>query len=136
MKKLSALGLSVATYLSLAQHAFAQITPVPVDPCPKGEMFGGLCTLNFAGSLGQIVTLIFVIAILIALAFLIFGGVKWITSGGDKTGVEGARNTIVAALVGLVVVFLSYFILDLLLRFFTGQGLSNLTLPSLILPKT
>ena len=56
--------------------------------------------------------------VLIALAFLIYGGVKWITSGGDKAGVEAARNMIVAAIVGLVIAFLVYFILQIIFSLF------------------
>lgn len=79
-----------------------------------------------------LIQFIFIIAVLLALLFLIFGGFKWITSGGDKAGVEGARGMIVAALVGLVVVFLSYFLLTLLLQIFTGATLSNLQLPKIL----
>lgn len=117
-------------YLFIApSFAFAQ--SIPVSPIPSGN-FSGLASLgasNFGKIVGNVVTIAFVLAALIALAFLIYGGVKWITSGGDKAAVEGARNTIVAAVIGLVVVFLSYFILNLILGFF------NLNLGDLSLPK-
>lgn len=110
--------------------AFAQ---TPVDVCPKGQ-FNPLCALregNFGTVIGNVITIAFIIAIVIALAFLVYGGIKWITSGGDKTAVEAARNTIVASIVGLVIVFLSYFILNIVLGLF-GLGL---TPDKLILPK-
>ena len=72
----------------------------------------------------------FIVAVIVALGFLIYGGIKWIISGGDKAGVEAARNTIVAAVVGLVIVFLSYFILNIILGIF-GLSLGTLTLPTL-----
>jgi hypothetical protein len=37
-----------------------------------------------------------------ALFYLILGGLQWITSGGDKAGVEAAREKITAAMIGLV----------------------------------
>jgi len=52
------------------------------------------------------------------------------TSGGDKAKVESARGTIIAAIVGLVIAFLAFFILSLALSFF-GLSLTNLTLPRL-----
>jgi hypothetical protein len=129
MKKLSIISSGFGLYLMSALPAFAVTT---INPCPPpGNPFRRLCSLTFEGGLfGRIIVAVFVIAVLIALAFLIFGGIKWIISGGDKAGVEGARNMIVAALVGLVVVFLSYFILNLLLGFF-GLGLGDLRIPSI-----
>jgi hypothetical protein len=108
--------------------AFAQT----VDIRPKGE-FGKL--FDFAGQgfgdvIGRVITILFIISVIIALAFLIYGGIKWITSGGDKAAVEAARNTIVAAIVGLVIVFLSYFILNIILQAF-GLTFGALQLPRL-----
>lgn len=110
----------------------ASPTSFPVSPIPSGQ-FGGLADLtaaNFGKIVGNVVTIAFIIAIVIALGFLVYGGIKWITSGGDKTAVEGARNTIVAAIVGLVIVFLAYFILNLILGFF-GLSLGELVLPQI-----
>ncbi len=137
MKKLSALTLSTAIYLSLVPSVFAKSQPISISPCTKG---GGadlsvLCKIGAGGIsdiISAVITLFFVVAILLALGFLIFGGIKWITSGGDKGKVEAARGTIVAALVGLVLVFLSYFILNLLSTFFGIGSLTNgLSIPSL-----
>lgn len=132
MKKITALSLSTAAYLSLAFPALAQgALPNEINPCPAGTQFNSLCGLNFSGGLvGSIITVAFIVAALIALGFLIFGGIKWITSGGDKAGVEGARNTIVAALVGLVIVFLAYFLIQLIFTFF-GLSFGNLTIPNI-----
>lgn len=112
--------------------AGSHFTPVPVSPAPSGN-FAPLATLgagNFGKIIGNLVTVAFVLAIILALAFLVYGGVKWILSGGDKAAVESARNTIVAAVVGLVIVFLSYFILNIILSFF-GLTLGDLALPQI-----
>lgn len=39
-----------------------------------------------------------------ALVYLLWGGVDWIVSGGDKTAVENARNKITHAIIGLAIV--------------------------------
>lgn len=54
------------------------------------------------------IQLLFVIAGLVAFVYLLLGGIKWITSGGDKAAVEGARGQIIQALIGLVVVFAAW----------------------------
>ena len=134
MKKFYPYLISSFAFLGSAAPAFAATI---IDPCAKSGIqnsatgFSALCNLNFEGGLiGALITLAFIIATLIALGFLIFGGIKWITSGGDKTSVEGARNTIVAALVGLVIVFLAYFIIRIVFSIF-GLNFGNLTIPNI-----
>lgn len=63
----------------------------------------------------------------IALVFLLIGGIRYVMSGGDKTGVEEARNQITGAIVGLLIVFGAWFIVTVIGSFFTG--LTILTLP-------
>lgn len=124
------------TIVPLAQATSHILTPVPTGKvlvCPPGQ-FNAICNLtsgNFGATLGSLITLAFVGAIVIALIFLIWGGVKWIMSGGDKTALEEARNHVVAAIVGLIIVFLVFFVLNLLVYFFTGQPIFNLELPTI-----
>jgi len=96
--------------------------------CPdatRGTNFNLLCDLSPNTALPNIFTTILALAIILALLYLIYGGFRWITSSGDKGKVEEARNHIVAVIVGLILVFLSWFIINLLLQFFFGQGLNN-----------
>lgn len=115
-------SLSVLAY---TMPAFADLVQ-----CPDGPV-GDLCRNSQAigPSIGRLVGFAFIVAIVIALAWLIYGGVKWMVSGGDKSAVEEARNHVVASLVGLVIVFLSYFVLNFLLAFFLGQNITGLNIP-------
>ncbi len=63
-----------------------------------------------------IVNAMFLIAAFLAVAYLMFGGIKWITSRGDKIAVESARKHIVAAVIGLVIVAGSFFALNVVFR--------------------
>lgn len=47
----------------------------------------------------------------LSLLFLLWGGVSWIMSGGDKDGIDRARKKITAALIGVSLVFSSYALL-------------------------
>lgn len=58
------------------------------------------------------------LAALAVFIYLIWGGFEWITSGGDKAGVENARNKITAALIGLVIVASAWAIMRLVEFFF------------------
>lgn len=60
------------------------------------------------------INLLLTIVILLALFFLIFGGIKWLISQGDKKQVETAQKTITYAIIGLVIVLLSFFIINLI----------------------
>ncbi len=136
MKKLSALTLSAATYLTLAPSVFAQDFGI-VDPCAedRGLNFSRLCDVGaegVGGLISNIITILFIVAVLLAIGFLVYGGIKWITSGGDKGKVEAARGTIVAALVGLVLVFVSYFVINLVAQFFGLGSLGNFDIPTLV----
>lgn len=64
------------------------------------------------------VTTLMVVSTILALLFLIYGGIKWITSGGDKAGVETARKTITYAIIGLVIILASFLILNFISNVF------------------
>lgn len=76
--------------------------------------------------LGDLITgllnMVLFIAALLVFAYLIWGGIQWITSGGDKGKTEEARNKITAAIVGLAVVAASYAIFRVALTFL---GIAN-----------
>ncbi|HEX8964830.1 MAG TPA: hypothetical protein VF820_00170 [Patescibacteria group bacterium] len=129
MKKIVSIIPAAVSFLALPSLAFAQSIG---SVCPSGS-FGNLCLQsgNLGSVVGSITNLLFLVAGLIALIYLIIGGIKWVTSEGDSKNVEAARNQIIAAALGLAVTFLSYLIINLILTFLIGQGLSNLTLPQL-----
>jgi hypothetical protein len=52
---------------------------------------------------------------IVSVIMIIVGGLKYITSGGDSGNVTGAKNTILYAVIGLVVVALAQFIVRFVL---------------------
>ncbi len=74
------------------------------------------------------IQLLFVAAAVIFFFMLVIGGIKWILSGGDKAQTEGARNQITAALVGLVIVFSAWAIVQLMATFFDIQIFNGLNI--------
>ena len=65
-----------------------------------------------------------IVAFIAAFVLLIIGGIRWILAGGDEKAVAGARGTITAALIGLVIVLVAYAIIRLVEIFF---GVSIIT---------
>jgi hypothetical protein len=52
---------------------------------------------------------------------IIIGGLKYITSSGDSNNITSAKNTILYAIIGLVVVALAQFIV----KFVLGKATNN-----------
>lgn len=71
--------------------------------------------------ISALVGTVLIIAALLAFLYLILGGIKWITSGGDKAGMEEARNKITHAIVGLIIVGAAWAIMSLVQNFLGVQ---------------
>ena len=69
--------------------------------------------------------LLFVIGA-VAVVMLIVGGLRYAISGGNSTAVSAAKNTILYAIVGLIIAFLSYAIINFVMNAITG-GTSGYT---------
>jgi hypothetical protein len=52
----------------------------------------------------------------VAVIMIIVGGFRYITSGGDSGNISSAKNTIIYAIIGLVVVALAQFIVQFVLN--------------------
>ena len=95
------------------------ITPPPTVP-----------VINDANTLDKIVqwgiTVFIIVCVIIALFFLIWAGIKWTTSGGDKQKIASARQTLIYAIIGLFIIFLSFFIISIIGMFF---GVDLITIP-------
>lgn len=130
MKIAETLGLAVP-FLAFTGKVFADSTIINLRPA--GGQFGSLADITLPSLISALVVLVLVIAGLVAFGFLVFGGIMWITSGGDKAKTESARNTITAALVGLLIVFAAWAIIQLVQAFF---GVSILSLNIVTVTKT
>jgi uncharacterized membrane protein len=63
---------------------------------------------------GNIVDWAIALAGLTAVFFIIFSGIKFLTSGGDPKQVDGAKKTLTYAIAGLIIVFISFAIIKLI----------------------
>lgn len=65
--------------------------------------------------LDNIVNLISIIVGIVAVIMIIYGGFRYITSGGDSSKLTDARNTIIYAIVGLIIVAFAQLIVKFVL---------------------
>jgi hypothetical protein len=87
--------------------------------------FGSSPAWFFQTFIPMFITLGFIIGVIVFFFVLIIGAIQWISSGGDKQALEGARGKISNALIGLVILFATFAIIKLIETFF---GFSILTL--------
>lgn len=82
------------------------------------ELFGN------TGIITNITNTLLAIVGVIAVVMLIYGGIRYIISGGDQKKVTDAKNTILYAIIGLIISLLSYAIINFVLNSLTGGAVS------------
>ncbi len=74
----------------------------------------------------------FMISFLLVFVMLVWGGVQWITSGGDKENTQKAKDRITSALVGLAIIGGAWALMQIVGAFFGVNILKNFELPSAV----
>ncbi len=97
-------GLCAGSNLSAAD-------PQGCDPEASSEE----ATNTVDGIITTVINIFSLVVGVVSVIMIIIGGLKYITSGGDSGNVSGAKNTILYAIVGLVVVALAQIIVQFVL---------------------
>ncbi|PIT89176.1 MAG: hypothetical protein COU27_01595 [Candidatus Levybacteria bacterium CG10_big_fil_rev_8_21_14_0_10_36_7] len=129
MNRVNAITASLSALALSASPAFAQGVLDAGVNTPKNAIAPGTSVGTIVSFL---VSFIVVVGILAALLYIVLGAFQWITSGGDKTKVESARNHIIAAVIGLVIIALSFVIINIITSVLGIGSITNLTLPTLL----
>lgn len=58
----------------------------------------------------------------VAVIMLIIGGIRYVVSGGDSSAVTGAKNTILYAVIGIVVALLAYALVHFVITSFASTS--------------
>ncbi len=98
---------------------FGQITP------PDAVSKIGIGAAGISTFLSNSITLLYVVATIAVVFMVVWGAFEWIVSGGEKEKVASARKRITYALIGLVLLSLSFLILKVVgditnLKLFAG----------------
>lgn len=92
----------------LASRAVELYNPVRANSVP--ELIGSI----IQGVLGVVGAL--------ALFYLVWGGIMWMTSGGNSDKVKKGKDAIVWAIFGLAIIFFSYTVVNFVLDSITGTA--------------
>jgi hypothetical protein len=119
--------LSVFMLAGVASPAYAQSGECAANLSPaqcikqgvtkSGGQSGGNA-IDLGDRIKTVVNMILYILGAIAVIMIVIGGVRYTTSGGDASGITGAKNTIIYAVVGLVIAILAYAIVNFVLDAF------------------
>ena len=89
-----------------------------------GTFSGGKCTngngggVTVEGTFKKVVNVFLFLIGAIAVVMIVIGGFRYTISGGDSSAVNGAKNTILYAIVGLVVAVAAYAIVNFVIGAF------------------
>ncbi|HVE80554.1 MAG TPA: pilin [Candidatus Dormibacteraeota bacterium] len=89
--------------------------------CNKGNQSLDKPSQNAAGDaqtsyLATLLDLFIFAASIVAIAFIVIGGIKYITSTGDPTRIANAKNTILYAIIGLIVAIIARAIIGFVIQ--------------------
>jgi hypothetical protein len=104
-----------ATILAIGLFALPLVTKAAlVIPNPAPNILPGQNTRTPAGFLFMIINILLSIAGLLAVLFVIIGGFQYIISGANAETAETAKKTIQNAIIGLIVIILSFVIVNVI----------------------
>lgn len=85
--------------------------------------------LDISGVVKTIIQILSIVIGIAAVIMIMISGFKYITAGGDSAKITSAKNTIVYAIVGLIIVVLAQFIVQYVIGK-TGQSVKPATSPT------
>jgi hypothetical protein len=114
----------IAIITLVALMGVALFVPSYVGATPAGEIRDGVNAVggNTGGGLGPqliiVVNILLYILGAIAVIMIVIGGIRYTTSNGDSSNTKAAKDTILYAVVGLVIAMLSYAIVNFVVKAF------------------
>ena len=122
MRKILSSAVGLISYALVASPVFADVLDAGVKTPPGSTVIPA--DTSIGSIISFLVAFIIVVAFLAALLFIVIGAIQWITSGGDKQRVADARNHIISAVIGLIIIALTFVIVNVII---TALGLGSLT---------
>ena len=78
----------------------------------------GIYKLEAAEVLSSVLSIVYWIAGAVAVIMIIIAGIRFITSGGNPSGLQKARSSLIYSVTGLVVIIIAFTITNVILGFF------------------
>lgn len=126
MKKTKAIIISVFAVFGLVALPFAVASTAQAQPAKSIQegvsgIGGDESQPKLEDGIKDIVNILLFILGAIAVIMIIIGGIRYTTSNGDAGSIKSAKDTILYAVVGLVVAILAYAIVNFVIGAFGGS---------------
>lgn len=122
MLKLSNILAALVVTLGLGAVLMTPMTASALDPVDKAregvKATGGDSARSLGDSIKIVTNVLLFIIGAISVIMIILGGLNYVLSNGDQTKVTSAKNTILYAVIGLVVALLAFAIVNFVLDAF------------------
>lgn len=112
MKKVSVSQIvNIITIIAMLAMVVAPLAVSAQYVDPDDSKAGGVAKdTNLKDLLVRVINVLLGIAGLVAVIFLIVGGFRYITAGGNEEAAESGKKAIVNAIIGIVIIILSFVI--------------------------
>lgn len=125
MKKIRTLTLSLFATFAISAASLG-LLPQAALASPASQAQGGVNNVggNDAGvtlnqGIKNIINVLLYVIGSVAVIMIVVGGLRYVLSGGDSSSTKGAKDTILYAVVGLVVAIFAYAIVNFVITAFT-----------------
>ncbi len=102
--------------INLVRTSLAADTVVDIESvATKGNFFGYTCIGHLVSNIAAAG---FIVAGVITFLYLVWGGIDYLSAGGDKGKIESGQKKISSAIIGLAIVASSWAVYQIILVFF------------------
>lgn len=126
MKRLLPVVTAVVATISVGLFGLAtKVSAIGTIADGAGSARGAQQPIDLFGNSGvfsEISSVLLFIVGAIAVIMIVIGGLRYVISGGDATQVTAAKNTIMYALVGIIVAILAYAAVNFVINSFVPSG--------------
>lgn len=124
-------GLLLVPVLALGVNTVVSVTPAAADPATQitsginSTTDGTGPTTNLSSVFKTVVNVLLFVIGAVSVVMLIVGGIRYTLSAGNSSAVTAAKNTIMYAIIGLIVAFLAYAIVNWVLGALQGNAATS-----------
>ena len=129
LSKLEKLFTAAVAYLYSTSTAFAQTAPWS-GVCVGGADNDVATIQGLECLIANIFTVIITLIGLAAFVMLIVGSVRWLTSGGNSSHLDKAKNTMTYAIIGIVVALSAFIVINLIAGFTGIETIKEFRIPT------
>lgn len=121
----TALAVTTVTSAYLATSSASAVAGVQNGADSARGLDQPLDLFGAEGTFATITNVLLFIIGAIAVIMIVIGGIRYVVSGGDSSQITAAKNTILYAIVGIIVAILAYAAVNFVLQSFIPGGASS-----------